>query len=60
MEKLSTIVNRVCAGRCVVAAIAIVALSATAVWAQGKGEKSFQALATDAKGVETEIKDVIF
>lgn len=50
----------VCAGRVVVAAIAIMALSATTGWAQGKAEKSFQALATDAKGVETEIKNVIF
>lgn len=50
----------VCAGRVVAAAIAIMALSATTGWAQGKAEKSFQALATDAKGVETEIKNVIF
>jgi hypothetical protein len=48
------------AGRRIVVAMAIVTLSATAGWAQGKAEKSFQALAIDAKGVETEIKNVIF
>jgi len=31
-----------------------------AVWAQTKGEKSFQATLTDALGIETEVKNVIF
>lgn len=29
-------------------------------WAQAKGEKTFQATLTDAQGVETEVKNVIF
>jgi hypothetical protein len=29
-------------------------------WAQAKGEKTFQAVLTDAQGVETEVKNVIF
>ena len=29
-------------------------------WAQTKGEKTFQATLTDAQGVETEVKNVIF
>jgi len=31
-----------------------------AAWAQAKGEKTFQATLTDAQGVETEAKNVIF
>lgn len=31
-----------------------------AVWAQAKSEKTFQATLTDAQGVETEVKNVIF
>lgn len=31
-----------------------------AVWAQPKSEKTFQATLTDAQGVETEVKNVIF
>ena len=31
-----------------------------AAWAQAKGEKTFQATLTDAQGVETEVKNVIF
>ena len=31
-----------------------------AAWAQAKGEKTFQAILTDAQGVETEVKNVIF
>jgi hypothetical protein len=29
-------------------------------WAQGKSDKVFHAMATDAKGVETDIKNVLF
>jgi len=35
-------------------------LSAGTVLAQPKGEKTFQAVATDAKGVETEVHGIIF
>ena len=31
-----------------------------AAWAQVKGEKTFQATLTDAQGVETEVRNVIF
>ncbi|HEX9741595.1 MAG TPA: hypothetical protein VGA17_02260 [Nitrospiraceae bacterium] len=31
-----------------------------AAWAQAKGEKAFQATLTDAQGIETEVKNVIF
>jgi hypothetical protein len=31
-----------------------------AAWAQGKSEKSFHAVLTDAQGVETDVKNVIF
>ncbi len=31
-----------------------------AAWAQAKGEKAFHATLTDAQGVETEVKNVIF
>lgn len=31
-----------------------------AAWAQAKGEKTFQAILTDAQGIETEVKNVIF
>jgi hypothetical protein len=31
-----------------------------AAWAQAKSEKTFQATLTDAQGVETEVKNVIF
>lgn len=47
------------AGRCVFATLALWAAAGTA-FAQPKGDKAFHALATDAKGVETEIHGVIF
>jgi hypothetical protein len=34
--------------------------AATPAWSQTKGEKTFQATLTDAQGVETEVKNVIF
>lgn len=34
--------------------------SADPVWAQAKGEKSFSAIVTDARGIESDIKNVIF
>lgn len=33
---------------------------ASAAWAQGKGEKTFAAVLTDAQGVETEVKHLLF
>lgn len=58
--KKSMLMRLALAGRRIVVAMAIVTLTATVGWTQGKAEKSFQAVATDAKGVETEIKNVIF
>lgn len=40
--------------------LTVFVLMGSPVWAQGKSEKTFQALATDAKGVETEVKNIIF
>lgn len=49
----STIVRGVCVA-------AVLCLMSGAAWAQGKSDKPFHALATDAKGVETEVKNLIF
>lgn len=38
----------------------LLCLIGSPVWAQGKSEKTFHAVAIDAKGVETEIKNIIF
>lgn len=35
-------------------------LSAGAVWAESKSERSFHAVATDAKGIETEVRNLLF
>lgn len=40
-----------------IAGLCAVALPA---WAQTKGEKAFQAVLTDAQGIETDVKNVIF
>jgi hypothetical protein len=40
--------------------LAGVCAATPAAWAQGKADKSFQAVLTDAQGVETEVKNVIF
>jgi hypothetical protein len=40
--------------------LADLCLVSPAAWAQTKGEKMFQATLTDAQGVETEVKNVIF
>jgi hypothetical protein len=54
-------INRVMSGLFpVVCGMVMLCLYAAPGWAQQKAEKSFQALATDAKGVETDIKNVIF
>ncbi len=47
------------AGRCVCATLALW-VAAETVLAEPKGEKTFHVLATDAKGVETDIHGVIF
>ena len=44
-------------GVSLLAGLCVVALPA---WAQPKGEKTFQAVLTDAQGVETDVKNVIF
>jgi len=44
-------------GVSLLAGLCVVALPA---WAQPKGEKKFQAVLTDAQGVETDVKNVIF
>ena len=44
----------------IVCGIGVLCLVSSPVWAQGKGDKQFHAAATDAKGVETDIKNVIF
>lgn len=38
----------------------VLVLMGSSVWAQGKSEKTFQALATDVKGVETDVKNILF
>lgn len=43
-----------------VGGVAMLSLLANAAWAQGKSEKTFHALATDTKGVETDVKNVVF
>lgn len=40
-------------------AIAVL-LSSGAAWAQSKTEKSFSAIITDAHGVDTEVKNILF
>lgn len=39
---------------------AMLFLLGATVWAEGKGDKAFHAVTTDAKGVETEVKNIIF
>lgn len=46
-----------CRALCV---IAVLSLIGSAAWAQNKAEKVFHALAVDAKGVETDIKNLVF
>lgn len=40
--------------------LANLGIASPPAWAQAKGEKTFQATLTDAQGVETEVKNVIF
>jgi hypothetical protein len=42
------------------AVMPMIAVMAVPVWSQQKHDKTFQAVATDAKGIETEIKNVTF
>jgi hypothetical protein len=43
-----------------VSGMVMLCLFAAPGWAQNKSEKAFQAVATDAKGIETDVKNVIF
>lgn len=43
-----------------VTGMVMLCLFAAPAWAQNKAEKTFQAVATDAKGIETDVKNVIF
>lgn len=40
--------------------LAVLLLIGHAAWAETKGDKHFQALTTDAKGIETDVKNLIF
>ena len=40
--------------------LAILLLIGHAAWAETKGDKHFQAVTTDAKGIETDVKNLIF
>jgi hypothetical protein len=44
----------------VVTLIAALVLSGVSAWAQGKAEKVFHAVVTDAQGLETEVKNLLF
>jgi hypothetical protein len=43
-----------------VSGMVMLCLFAAPGWAQNKAEKTFHAVATDAKGIETDVKNVIF
>ncbi len=43
-----------------VTGMVMLCLFAAPAWAQTKAEKTFHAVATDAKGIETDVKNVIF
>lgn len=43
-----------------VCGMAILLLMAGPIWAQNKADKVFHALAIDAKGIETDVKNIIF
>lgn len=47
----------VCRVLCVLSVLSVIG---SAAWAQNKSEKVFHAVAVDAKGVETEVKNLIF
>lgn len=40
--------------------LAVLLLIGHAAWAETKGDKPFQAVTTDAKGIETDVKNLIF
>lgn len=40
--------------------LAVILLIGHAAWAETKGDKHFQAVTTDAKGIETDVKNLIF
>jgi hypothetical protein len=55
-----TMTERYTKAVCVLSAMVVITFLSSPIWAQGKADKTFQALATDAKGVETDLKNVIF
>lgn len=50
-------VSALCRVLCVVAMLSVIG---SAAWAQNKSEKVFHAVALDAKGVETDVKNLVF
>lgn len=50
-------VSALCRGLCVIAVLSAIG---SAAWAQNKSEKVFHATAMDAKGVETDVKNLTF
>lgn len=44
----------------VVSGMVMLCLLGTPAWAQPKAEKTFHAVATDAKGIETDVKNLVF
>jgi hypothetical protein len=50
-------VSLLCRVLCVLAALSVIG---SAAWAQNKSEKVFHAMALDAKGVETDVKNLTF
>ncbi|MEO5955214.1 MAG: hypothetical protein ABIR36_05940 [Nitrospiraceae bacterium] len=55
-----TIVRSTTAILRVMCGVLVLCLTSSSVWAQGKAEKVFHALATDTKGIETDVKNVMF
>ena len=55
-----TIIRSIVRSASVVSVISMLYLFGSPTWAQGKNEKSFHAVAVDAKSVETDVKNVVF
>lgn len=50
----------VCHSRLLISVVTTLLLFGGQAWAQHKAEKTFQAVVTDAQGVETEVKNIMF
>jgi len=50
----------VCHSRLLISLVTTLLLLGGQAWAQHKAEKTFQAVVTDAQGVETEVKNIMF